>query len=1333
MEDNDCTKASENDNSSYCENGCYSTDVDNVEEEMDGEDSNCNAESSSIPEGNQKAEIFDDDLDGGSCSDVSDVSNDLEEMDEEELNAAVFSCLPCVALGFDIIEEGKRIWEIHQRQKTALIARKSEKIYPGAEEGSKVEFCSELNSILIRHHSTIAMEDDLIEFLKRRLNDSFINIPYEPVMYSEDSNHLRGYKSTLSDYCPPIDPHFAFDACRNGCCVFIGPNLREYLCPNCKEPRYRQCSTCKAAEDQMCKSSLIGEFHIACKSRLSLRVVKYRPLINILRELLSDQSFRSALAFDFEDTFEEVKYSDILKGKTWLKHKAEMRNVYNEFIGKGSGQRADVEEISLYLSLIFDGVKLFDSAAVPCWPLGVSIQNLPPHLRGKPGIGAFLVSLITTNFNSSSSAEHCRGVGYFIFRDCFMQELLALQNGIHLTGNDPNNPEDHVFLQCRLLLSVLDGRGLEEFFHYQGANSKAGCAICSIMKGRHSEILGKTIYGESRNLLPYRHETRYFGQSKSCCPKDSIDGGIEHADVGTNANGIISDPIKLKKKDIIQNNKNNNINWNILCCAPRSEHEILSNVILELFDFTTTSWSQTWYHADFKTNLFTKYLYYAHCDFREYVPKLPVNHWLFLISSIKAQRYFNIARDKARINTIPFVNKVHNQKNAPKNGFKGLCILFLLTYFRVNESVCYDALHVLKNIILYVIWAIKGQSAVGDSVAMHSKLKGLHRYLWAAIDEIEQLRKEKSKKKKNGKKTTNEEDHEQETKNKKKKKIYGPWYVSPRGRGTFDYVLETMYIPTGESGSYELTRGVFRQTGNLKSIALIRLLINYMDLLVFVCKMEDSYGEFLSMLSADICRLFEPMGTAEDIEQDTNRVNETVAVMEGLFPESERNFTVHELVHLSGFRRMQGALRNTWTASAERFVGKVAEFVKEGGRSYDKTIWRKYLAFEVDSRSRFHDSLFENKQKSPFLRLERNSDTNESKLLFSDCRYFLCNDAKEKWSFYKDYFLFGSMILALLLEIERQSTSAAHAMRSPVYQLLQIFLCIYERKELLKYVYVPEEFAKWIIKSDISKEITKASTLLFYQQPVDVEAITETKRLLCCHYQKGLQYFKNAFVGGQKFTSRGCEFQQSQRPELDHNNVYPPTIKNKIQTVLKTSKGCDSLSKILVIDEMTTGLGDLMKRDYQLRDRTIHSNAPYYGNHISFSECAASLNCFVRINISNCPILKEGIPFAAVNAWKISRISEDRIDLINCNDRMSYLPGVKFVPLIQIVPTRIALSCMDINYDPLSSKKMSSVISKWIVLLDMDRTRRAVQRMINKKIGRIYDDDTTVDLEVNEV
>jgi hypothetical protein len=59
-------------------------------------------------------------------------------MDEEEFNAAVFSCLPCVALGFDIIEEGKRIWEIHQHQKTALIARKSEKIFPGAEEGSKV-------------------------------------------------------------------------------------------------------------------------------------------------------------------------------------------------------------------------------------------------------------------------------------------------------------------------------------------------------------------------------------------------------------------------------------------------------------------------------------------------------------------------------------------------------------------------------------------------------------------------------------------------------------------------------------------------------------------------------------------------------------------------------------------------------------------------------------------------------------------------------------------------------------------------------------------------------------------------------------------------------------------------------------------------------------------------------------------------------------------------------------------------------------------------------------------------------------------------------------------
>jgi hypothetical protein len=795
-----------------------------------------------------------------------------------------------------------------------------------------------------------------------------------------------------------------------------------------------------------------------------------------------------------------------------------------------------------------------------------------------------------------------------------------------------------------------------------------------------------------------------------CCPINLLDGGLEDADGATVANGTVQAPLQLSDYQL----GGGNVDWSIFCCCPIKDRESLTSSLFQQ--------PQTWYHHEsFETDLFKKYLYYAYCDFREYIPELPINDRQFVCFSIESQRYFNQTRDKARRNMISFVHDVHKQKYAPKTGLKGICMLFLLWYFRLSESVSYDALHVFKNIILYILYEMKGINAVGDAVAAHCKLKGLHPSLWEGKNTVNVETNTKKGKSKN-----------KNTKTDDKTKTYGPWFIPKRIRELIDMIFQSIYIPTNESGNYELSRGIFRQTGNLKTVALIRLLINYMDLLVFAGKVEKSYGEFLSMLSADACRLFEPLGTAEDIEEDTNRVKETVAVMDGMFPESERYFTVHEILHLSDFRKMQGGLRNTWTASAERFVGKVAEFAKEGGRSFDKTIWRKYLAFEVDARSRFEELSTENDKDSPFLRLEYDLDTNETSLLFSESRYFLCDEIRDLKYFSKNVYFFGSILNALLFEIERQSHTAAHAMRSPLYQLMQVFLLVHERKKLLKYVYVPEIFAEWLITKELTSQVAIAkgdsmNNLLIFNEPIDFKGMVAVQKSLRFFFQRdGMKVFKNAFIGGQKFTSRGYEFHDGQRPQLvsfgDGDPHYRLTTdSNKIRNVLRGSKGCDSICKLLVPEDLTVSLGDIMKRDYEPREGKKPGNEPSYGTNIQLTECAASINFFFRMKLPNCPIFKNGIPFAAVNAWSIK--SHERIDLTNCDDRVSYLPGVRFIPLVQIVPTRIALTCMNAKYEILSSKLMSSSNSRWIVLLDMDRTKRKIQKMMNRKEGPIYNKD----------
>jgi hypothetical protein len=62
-----------------------------------------------------------------------------------------------------------------------------------------------------------------------------------------------------------------------------------------------------------------------------------------------------------------------------------------------------------------------------CWPLDFTIQSLPPHLRGKFGLGTFLVSILSQKLGDKIPIKpYCRGVEYFIFRDCFVEELVLL-------------------------------------------------------------------------------------------------------------------------------------------------------------------------------------------------------------------------------------------------------------------------------------------------------------------------------------------------------------------------------------------------------------------------------------------------------------------------------------------------------------------------------------------------------------------------------------------------------------------------------------------------------------------------------------------------------------------------------------------------------------------------------------------------------------------------------------------------------------------------------------------------------------------------------------------
>jgi hypothetical protein len=760
------------------------------------------------------------------------------------------------------------------------------------------------------------------------------------------------------------------------------------------------------------------------------------------------------------------------------------------------------------------------------------------------------------------------------------------------------------------------------------------------------------------------------------------------ADVPTTMSGIAATPKQLRRSSFEAVDEW----WDSLYCLPGG---IFFGDV-----FPSEESGERWFHSgQFNCSLFSNYLYFAHCDFRPYLPQLPSTtpRQKLLKLAIEAEKL--LAAAKARARTAGYVQKQYVSRTACK-GVKGLCPLLLLSYFLTEESVCYDPMHVLKLILLAILDAMKGENASGTKVGEHCKLKGLHPQIWPFAKE---------------KKTKKVDEVDEITCNP------GPWYVIPENRKLTDRGFGNLYTPTGESSQYELRSGIFQYSGSLKAVSILRVLINYMDFVLFFVNLPPAYAELLSMLSDDVCHLFSPFGTWDNVRDNGNRIIETLCTLEGMLPESERYFTIHQLSHLPLFRIRQGALKNWWFVSGERFVGKVAQFVMEGGMSYDKTLFSKYLSFENLRRQEFSNAVYMNSKEKPFFALDENKQT----LYFSNFRYCLCKQSSKNWLIRNQFYFFGSLLTSLLLQIEYQSTSAAHAMRSSLYQLLLVYVTTVavSRRNILNKRFACEEFAKWIIDGDLEQpcnlaiSLSEKHPLTYYNQEICVEKLFLVKSYFIRLHTEGIPYYHDAFIGGQRFVSRGIQFQQMFIPD-SRDNAYVPMNQSCIRNIMSNKRGCDSICRLFIHHELCDALGDLLKRDYSLNITKSTVSTPPYGRSISFDEYAASINAFIEVQIPDDPVFPEPLKMAAVNVWKLHKIK--RLDFINCDDKSSYQPAVRFVPIQHILPTRIALAGINAQMEIMPTVKMASVDSKRILTLEMDRTQRKVMESLHLKVGNLY-------------
>ena len=179
--------------------------------------------------------------------------------------------------------------------------------------------------------------------------------------------------------------------------------------------------------------------------------------------------------------------------------------------------------------------------------------------------------------------------------------------------------------------------------------------------------------------------------------------------------------LTLKKNNNINDIKNNNNNNDIIeteffrykkCDTGISEEELI-----EFYEQTTIDPNQ-WHHKNFKFDLFKDYIYYQHCDLRKQIHYERKTNELYLED---AKNYIK--------------NKNNNIKD--KSGVKGVWFEHRLPYVKLEDTVNWDPMHVLKNMSERIFEVWKGERFTEKvinfcrNIQVHPELKANENQPWS--------------------------------------------------------------------------------------------------------------------------------------------------------------------------------------------------------------------------------------------------------------------------------------------------------------------------------------------------------------------------------------------------------------------------------------------------------------------------------------------------------------------------------------------------------------------------------------------------------------------------
>jgi hypothetical protein len=290
----------------------------------------------------------------------------------------------------------------------------------------------------------------------------------------------------------------------------------------------------------------------------------------------------------------------------------------------------------------------------------------------------FNISIFTSKLKSNAED--------FLLRTLAVGELKELEKGILICVDGVE-----YFIQARMILTILDTIGFEDYLKVQTNQSIAGCYVCFHGKG-YNYLMDRIVFIGHRELVSLRHYLRNFGMSRKCChpdyykhsvysAADTINHFFEHIDAASDGK---------KKKKNLNNMKIPSGDKFIICDKNNTEH--LREFLLD----ADSNWD--WYHVEpeFDMHIFENDLYFHNCDYRPFKPYRRKSN----------QQYVNCnEKVKEKVADNPKLLK----KNRVYQGVKGNWPLTELSYSNVETDVCWGPMHCLGNVCANIIENWKGE------------------------------------------------------------------------------------------------------------------------------------------------------------------------------------------------------------------------------------------------------------------------------------------------------------------------------------------------------------------------------------------------------------------------------------------------------------------------------------------------------------------------------------------------------------------------------------------------------------------------------------------------